>query len=406
MDKDANFYKILQLFQFFTMKFSYTRSVFPQDKGDEMWFVNTNNNTYQLIRATFASIGAVSFEKDRIDRNIMAVARSIKQTKISFLDIHITNEDITPDELYDSLCMEINHYSGVDLSDSYPGIKCVMHEVSDPEIEATLILKEIASMNKEMQQQKKILRKKQLPYVTYSLIALCIINFLFVFLLSNNYSLASSLVVMGADYTGFTLGIYQFWRLITVGLTHTNIIHLAMNMMSLYYLGSYFERKIGSIKFLLTILVSTLTGSLFSGAFTGNSISAGLSGGLYGVLALLVLDTIITGTADNSFYQMIFINILLNFVSGVNVLAHIGGFFAGIVMYFVLFDKKREKSMIIALVVMLISASLAYYKNQPIDPIYTGTDQEVLKIYRNIGLNAYADNLAQRLDAFYIRSRG
>ena len=62
--------------------------------------------------------------------------------------------------------------------------------------------------------------------------------------------------------------------------------------------------------------------------------------------------------------------------------------------------------MIIALVVMLISASLAYYKNQPIDPIYTGTDQEVLKIYRNIGLNAYADNLAQRLDAFYIRSRG
>ena len=60
---------------------------------------------------------------------------------------------------------------------------------------------------------------------------------------------AESLLKWGANYRQYTLG-GQPWRLFTSMFLHFGIIHLAVNMYSLYSLGQMLERFIGKWRFI------------------------------------------------------------------------------------------------------------------------------------------------------------
>ena len=103
---------------------------------------------------------------------------------------------------------------------------------------------------------------------------------------------------------------------------------------------------------------------------------------------------------DVSYLRTIFVNILLSFLPGINIYAHIGGFVAGSLFYFIFMNKQKQKLAISCLVAILMATSIRFIQAR-ISPIYKQTDQEVVTFYRDIGFKNYAQSLEKRLTARY-----
>ena len=390
-------YKLYQMLSFFVMKFSYKTLQAPEMKKDELWLINPTHQYYPIIRLTTNSIEQVIFEENRLNETVTFIK---KRLRISgrLLDIHLCKDEILSDEAFDSAAFDTNYHSGLDLNDIYPGIRNVIHEVNDPSLEISEIIKEINVYSQKAKIQRKNIREKK-PYVTYSVIIICVILQLFTYFLSGTYNEIDVLILLGANYETFTVGLWQFFRLLTSGLLHGGIIHLAMNMLSLYYMGPYLEKEIGSAKFALVLFGSVITGSLMSLLLNGNTVSVGLSGGLYGLMMIYIIQSFKNNTLkDSGTIQVIVINVLINFVGGVDAYAHLGGTIAGAFFYYALFENKLSY-----LFLLLVISILAFkvYTVETIAPKYSGTDMSVVRIYRDWGLNAYADNLEDRLYNVY-----
>lgn len=75
----------------------------------------------------------------------------------------------------------------------------------------------------------------------------------------------------------------QLWRLFSAVFVHAGLLHLAVNLFSLHFLGRVLEAVFGPVRFLLVYLLSGLAGSLASLALS-DAASVGASGAIFGVL--------------------------------------------------------------------------------------------------------------------------
>ncbi|NID10092.1 rhomboid family intramembrane serine protease [Fibrivirga algicola] len=148
---------------------------------------------------------------------------------------------------------------------------------------------------------------------------------------------AEDLVQWGANYTAFTRA-GEPWRLLTACFLHIGIIHLAVNMMSLRYLGMQIEPLLGSWRFLVAYIATGLTGSLGSLWWHDVAVSAGASGaifGIEGVLLALVMTNLFTDDVRKALLKstlsVVGINLLIGMSIGADNAAHIGGLLGGIV---------------------------------------------------------------------------
>ncbi|WP_375443926.1 rhomboid family intramembrane serine protease [uncultured Fibrella sp.] len=145
------------------------------------------------------------------------------------------------------------------------------------------------------------------------------------------------LVHWGANYTTLTRA-GEPWRLLTACFLHIGVIHLAVNMMSLRYLGMQIEPLLGSWRFLVAYLATGLTGSLGSLWWHTVAVSAGASGaifGIEGVLLALVLTNLFTDDVRKALLKstlsVVGINLLIGISIGADNAAHIGGLLGGLV---------------------------------------------------------------------------
>ena len=133
--------------------------------------------------------------------------------------------------------------------------------------------------------------------VTKTLIAINVLVFFMNLAQGSTLSRVSgSLFEKGALYIGspFTSGLAdgEWWRLITSAFLHAGLIHLGMNMLVLWIVGSPVEQAIGRGRFLALYFVSGLAGSAGALLFDPNAITVGASGAIYGILgAALVLES-------------------------------------------------------------------------------------------------------------------
>ena len=146
------------------------------------------------------------------------------------------------------------------------------------------------------------------------------------------------LVQWGANYTTLTRA-GEVWRLLTACFLHFGIIHLAVNMMSLRYLGMLIEPLLGSWRFLVAYIATGLTGSLGSLWWHDLAISAGASGaifGIEGVLLGLLMTNLFTDQVRKvllkSTLSVVGVNLLIGFGIGADNAAHIGGLLGGLVV--------------------------------------------------------------------------
>ena len=155
----------------------------------------------------------------------------------------------------------------------------------------------------------------------------------------------------------------DWYRLVSAMFLHASLLHLAFNMLALYWLGTIVEQAVGSLRFVLVYFASGLAGSagalLFTDPFTP---TVGASGAIYGIMgALLVLEYRATGSFAGQAMGLIVLNLALTFaIPNISIGGHLGGLVGGILATFALshFREARARSLGPALVGLIAVASL------------------------------------------------
>src|SRR5438105_5189141 len=149
---------------------------------------------------------------------------------------------------------------------------------------------------------------------------------------SGGTSLSGSVYEKGALF-GPDVANGDWWRLITSGFLHANILHLGMNMLILWLVGAPLEEMLGRARYLLLYFVSLLAGAAGALLQAPLSPTVGASGAIFGLFgALLVVEYFATGRIVGSqAFGLIAINLIFSFTfSGISWGGHIGGLVGGI----------------------------------------------------------------------------
>jgi membrane associated rhomboid family serine protease len=139
-------------------------------------------------------------------------------------------------------------------------------------------------------------------------------------------SLFTKFFLYGPDVAGG-----GWWRLITAAFLHANILHIALNMLALWWFGTPVEAFLGRARFLLVYLASGLAGSAGALIADPNNVTVGASGAIFGILgAALILERQRINVLGGSALTVIVINIVFTLtVPGISIGGHLGGLAGG-----------------------------------------------------------------------------
>ncbi|MDD6374042.1 MAG: rhomboid family intramembrane serine protease [Bifidobacteriaceae bacterium] len=140
----------------------------------------------------------------------------------------------------------------------------------------------------------------------------------------------------------------QWWRLVTSMFVHYGIVHLACNMMSLYYLGAVIEQGFGSrlmsgsVFLAIVYVIAGIAGNLLTwrqqkSKYEYSTQSAGASGAICGLLGVYVAMLLTPGLRAYVNAGAVMMNVILCIAPGmanksINMWAHLGGLIAGAVV--------------------------------------------------------------------------
>ncbi|HET8845438.1 MAG TPA: rhomboid family intramembrane serine protease [Ktedonobacteraceae bacterium] len=192
-------------------------------------------------------------------------------------------------------------------------------------------------------------------FVTYLLIFLNVAAYLVLAIMSGNlFSIdIGPLVNMGAQ-AGILIQQGDYWRIFTAMFLHVSILHVAMNMLSLFFIGPTVELVYGKWRYLLIYLLAGIVAGLAS-QFTlpANVPVVGASGaiaGIFGALgAFFIVNRRALGPAGNAMIgQWVFwlvLNIVFNFsASNIAWQGHLGGLIAGLILGIILLPPLRSRT--------------------------------------------------------------
>jgi membrane associated rhomboid family serine protease len=135
-----------------------------------------------------------------------------------------------------------------------------------------------------------------------------------------------------ASHIGVAYG--DWYRLVSSMFVHANFVHLATNMLSLWWIGLPVEHRLGRSRYLLTYVVCGIAGSAASYASLDTyQSSLGASGAIFGVLGVLAVLAFRERLDMQPVITVILLNLIFSFsVGGISWQAHLGGLGAGVVL--------------------------------------------------------------------------
>ncbi|KNC19443.1 protease [Arthrobacter sp. RIT-PI-e] len=169
------------------------------------------------------------------------------------------------------------------------------------------------------------------PKVTYTLIGLCALVYLFQLVVPSVTQLFSYAPVFTAGAGGVIPA--EPWRMVTAAFLHSqgSFVHIAFNMYALFILGRVLEPAMGRARFLALYLISAVAGSV--GVLLLSSplqYVVGASGAVFGLFGALLIVQRKRGGDIRQIVVLLVINAVLGFVvPGIAWQAHVGGFVAG-----------------------------------------------------------------------------
>ena len=176
-----------------------------------------------------------------------------------------------------------------------------------------------------------------IPHAHFTTIVILLINaglYLADYLTGND-----SLFKLGAKY-GPLIREGEWWRLITAGFLHGDLLHIGMNSWSLYVVGSQTEEAYGTPRFLLFYVATTITGFYASMLWRPLTPSVGSSAAIFGLIGAMIA----LGLRDRSAYgaqvkamymQWAVFGLVMGLSSRIDNMAHLGGMAGGFALAYV-----------------------------------------------------------------------
>ncbi|WP_126627522.1 rhomboid family intramembrane serine protease [Dictyobacter alpinus] len=150
----------------------------------------------------------------------------------------------------------------------------------------------------------------------------------------------------------------QYWRFLTPIFLHANLLHVGLNMLNLVILGTFLERLVGHLRFLLIYLITGIISIIASFAFAPEVISVGASGAIFGLVGAYSLFVVIHRRAfpHGGLFALLWLVFIVGINLGVGLIianvdnyAHIGGLLSGCILgwwFTPLYRQTREHTLI------------------------------------------------------------
>lgn len=146
----------------------------------------------------------------------------------------------------------------------------------------------------------------------------------------------------------------EYWRIFTAMFLHLSILHIALNMLSLFFIGTAVEVFFGKWRYLVIYLLSGIVGGFITFFIDPTVAAAGASGAIFGVFGALGVFYLVNRRSLGMYGNGAITNWLfwlgLNLVWGfsdpsIGILDHIGGLIAGMVIAFMLIPRVRRRQL-------------------------------------------------------------
>jgi membrane associated rhomboid family serine protease len=201
------------------------------------------------------------------------------------------------------------------------------------------------------------------PRVTVGIIIVCVVAFL----ASGSFTIGSS----GGNQLTRNFALFgpaidinnEYWRLVTGGFLHANLLHIAFNMYLLWILGQMLEPMLGSGRFAALYFTALLWGSFGALVVTPDAVTVGASGAVFGLMGAAAVE--LRSRGINPFQtdigMLIIFNLALSFVlSGISIGGHIGGLIGGALAGMALgyADRHRQRALGYAACAVLMLVAL------------------------------------------------
>lgn len=248
------------------------------------------------------------------------------------------------------------------------------------------------------------------------------------------------LLAFGAKLNYLIQTQHEWWRFVTPMFLHVNLLHLIVNMYSLWIVGPYVEKLYGSAKFVVFWVATGVCGVLASyfsvrpslaggtiGSFIFKAIdepSAGASGALFGLVGVLFVFGIkfrrelpdgFKRAFGTGLLPMIFLNLFIGYVlrGFIDNAAHLGGLASGALLALVInYRRPGERSgiavtwrvlQIAALALVVVSfAKTVQHLRDPLPPELEAAAREAEppREPENLAYLLYAKTMTDAQEAF------
>jgi len=152
----------------------------------------------------------------------------------------------------------------------------------------------------------------------------------------------------GALVPAFVLQYGQWWRIFTGAFLHGSLLHIGVNMMSLWFLGRFIEYAMGSWRMLLVYVASLVAAGLGVVYFSSPLVpTVGASGAIFGLFGALFAIGFKLGKPGMALVRanvgILIVNLLITFtVPAISWQAHVSGLVAGFVLTFAIYYPPRR----------------------------------------------------------------
>lgn len=181
------------------------------------------------------------------------------------------------------------------------------------------------------------------PYVTYTVMALCVLAFL-------GQMLAPGLPEQLGIFAPFR-ALAMPWTFITAGFLHGGVLHLALNMWALWVVGQYLEQTLGHARYTGLYLASVIGGHtavyVLADPMTlqWTTATLGASGGVFGLFGSMFIVNRRLGGQSAQILVLIGLNMLISFtVENISWQGHLGGLLVGTALCAAMFALRPKAS--------------------------------------------------------------
>ena len=184
-------------------------------------------------------------------------------------------------------------------------------------------------------------------------VALIVINVAVFFILTMFGDTEDAVFMLqhGAMYEPNIIEGHEYYRIFTCLFLHFGITHLLNNMVLLGALGWNLELEIGKVRFVIIYFASGIIGNIVSLFYDLTleqpAVSAGASGAIFGLMGALLYVVIanrgrLGRLSGRGMLVMVILSLYFGLTStGVDNLAHIGGFVSGFLLAVLLYRRKQ-----------------------------------------------------------------